>query len=91
MKTIEEKLSVLEPLILEITDDTNKHANHFTVVPGIITHLSIKIVSDQFLGLNKIARHRMVYNILQNDLREYMHALSLKTLTIAEHNTLLHK
>lgn len=86
MKEIEEKLKVLEPILLEIKDDSDKHASHFTVIPGIITHLSLKIVSDKFLGLGQIERHRIVYNILQDDLRDYMHALSLKTLTTDEYN-----
>ncbi|AIL65672.1 BolA family transcriptional regulator [Rickettsiales bacterium Ac37b] len=85
MKLIEEKLKILDPLFLEIKDDTDKHSNHFTAIPGVITHLSVSIVSDKFMGLNKVERHRMVYNILQDDLREYMHALSLKTMTRDEY------
>ena len=50
------------------------------------THFTVTIVSDHFAGQSRVARQRMVYDLLQDELRERIHALALKTLTGEEAN-----
>lgn len=48
------------------------------------THFSLMIVSESFTGKSRVERQRMVYDVLQDELKERIHALTLKTLTPSE-------
>ena len=54
-------------------------------VDGDGRHFSALIVCDAFEGKTRIARHQMVYAALGERMREEVHALSMRTLTPAEH------
>jgi acid stress-induced BolA-like protein IbaG/YrbA len=53
-------------------------------VEGDGRHFFATIVSAEFEGLSRIARHQRVYRALGDRMREQIHALSMKTLTPAE-------
>ena len=67
---------------LEIKDDTGRHINHTNFDGG--AHLSAVIVSSSFNGLNLLERHKLVYNALNDMIKQEIHALSMKTYTINE-------
>jgi len=76
----------LQPLVLEIDDQSASHAGHAGLkglAPGE-THFALRIVSDRFEGLNRVARQRLVYRILAEELRHPVHALALVTQTPSE-------
>ena len=54
-------------------------------VEGDGRHFFATIVSAEFVGTNRIARHQRVYRALGDRMREQIHALSMKTLTPAEY------
>lgn len=53
-------------------------------VEGDGRHFFATIVSPQFEGCDRVARHKLVYRVLGDRMREQIHALSMKTLTPAE-------
>ena len=53
-------------------------------VEGDGRHFFATIVSAEFEGIARIARHQRVYRALGDRMREQIHALSMKTLTPAE-------
>jgi acid stress-induced BolA-like protein IbaG/YrbA len=53
-------------------------------VEGDGEHFSAVIVSAEFEGKNRVARHQRVYAALGDRMRAQIHALSMKTLTPAE-------
>jgi acid stress-induced BolA-like protein IbaG/YrbA len=53
-------------------------------VEGDGRHFFATIVSAEFLGKARVARHQRVYTALGDRMREQIHALSMKTLTPAE-------
>ena len=53
-------------------------------VEGDGRHFFATIVSVEFEGRSRIARHQRVYQALGDRMREQIHALSMKTLTPAE-------
>lgn len=55
-------------------------------VEGDGRHFFATIVSAEFEGLSRIRRHQRVYAALGDRMREQIHALSMKTLTPAEHH-----
>jgi len=59
----------LSPLILEIVDDSHRHAGHGGAHPEGESHFSIKIVSPQFTGKSRVDRQRLVYGILAGCMR----------------------
>ena len=80
-ETIEAKLrSSLEPSHLDVVNESHMHS----VPPGSESHFKVVIVSDRFDGLPLIRRHQTVNRILENELREHVHALSMQTLTASE-------
>ena len=54
-------------------------------VEGDGRHFFATIVSAAFEGLSRVRRHQQVYAALGDRMREQIHALSMKTLTPAEH------
>ena len=70
----------LAPTHLEIDDDSGRHSGHAGAHPdgGGETHFNVAIESAAFAGKNRVARQRLVYGILADELRERVHALSLK-------------
>jgi BolA protein len=82
---IRQKLTAaLNPLVLEIIDDSAKHAGHVGARPGESTHFQVKIVSEAFAPLSRLERHRFVHEILKDELVSQLHALSLTLLSHKE-------
>ena len=48
------------------------------------SHFIVEIASAQFAGLTRVARQRLVYSVLEDELRTDVHALALKTVTPEE-------
>ena len=88
--SIRAKLSSdLAPLLLQIVDESAKHAGHTGARPGGQTHFALKIVSHSFEGLSRVERQRKVYGkamLLEEEFAAGLHALALQTLTPEEAN-----
>ena len=79
--TIRRKLTErFAPVRLEIVDESHRHAGHAGARPGGETHFQVTIVSAAFAGQNRVARQRLVYETLAEELATRVHALSLTTL-----------
>jgi BolA family transcriptional regulator, general stress-responsive regulator len=74
---IRERLSVLEPLALDLVDESAQHAGHAGARPGGQTHWRVAIVSPRFAGQSTVARHRMVYQALGELMQHPIHALAI--------------
>lgn len=68
------------PTRLEIVDDSHRHAGHLGERPGGETHFNVTIVAASFAGASRVARQRLVYAALADELKERVHALQLRTL-----------
>lgn len=53
-------------------------------VSGDGKHFEVIIVSDEFINKSRVDRHKIVYHALENKMHEEIHALSMKTFTKAE-------
>ncbi|KAL6768786.1 BOL1 [Auxenochlorella protothecoides x Auxenochlorella symbiontica] len=86
--SIKEKLTAgLQPVTLKLTNESHKHAGHTgnpTGAPDAETHFNVEIVSEAFQGKPLVARHRLVYTLLKEELDAGLHALALKTKTPSE-------
>lgn len=65
----------LAPLSLTIRDDSADHAGHAGAREG--GHFHVAVVSDRFTGLQRLARHRLVYHSLSDLMQRGIHALAI--------------
>jgi BolA protein len=73
----------LEPLECALDDESHLHAGHAGAASGG-GHYRLRLVSARFEGLNKVARHRLVYDCLSDMMTKDIHALAMTLLTPAE-------
>ncbi|GGF56946.1 protein BolA [Terasakiella brassicae] len=86
-KMMKEKLErEFSPCILELEDESYRHAGHAGANPEGESHFQLLIVSDKFDGVSRVQRQRMVYDVLAVEMKERVHALVLKTLTQKEYD-----
>ena len=82
---IREKLTAaLAPEGLEVIDDSHKHAGHAGARPQGESHFTVRVVSARFEGLNRVARQRLVYGALKDELETDIHALAIEARTPGE-------
>jgi len=74
---IRQRLSRLQPLVLEILDESAAHAGHAGARPGGESHWRLRIVAEAFRGKPTVARHRMVYDALGELINDPIHALAI--------------
>ena len=66
----------LAPLELVIRDDSADHAGHASAREG--GHFHVTVVSERFTGLQRLARHRLVYHSLSDLMQRGIHALAIE-------------
>lgn len=70
--------SALEASVVEIEDVSYQHAGHAGVKGDAKeTHFNVRIVSPKFDGQSLVKRHRMVYAVLDEELKSGLHAVSI--------------
>ncbi len=73
----------LEPVRLEVIDDSRQHAGHPGAADGR-GHFTIIVVSNRFAGMGTLQRHRLVYQIVGDMMTTDIHALSIQALAPGE-------
>jgi BolA protein len=85
IEAIRTKLTAaFEPTRLEVEDDSARHHGHAGATPGGESHFNVTIESAAFQGTPRVARQRMVYRALADELAGPVHALSVKALAPGE-------
>jgi BolA family transcriptional regulator, general stress-responsive regulator len=69
----------LSPVRLDVINESELHAGHRSSPGTGESHFRILIVSPKFAGLSRVARHRMVNELLAAELAGGVHALALST------------
>ena len=69
--------AALDPRELEVVDDSESHRGHAGYQDGGESHFNVRIRSEAFAGLSRVARHRAVHSALGPDLLTRIHALAL--------------
>ena len=81
---LDERLrAALQPLELEIVDDSHLHAGHAGAADGR-GHFSVHVVSERFAGVPVVRRHRLVYDAVGDMMVTDIHALSIRALAPGE-------
>jgi BolA protein len=75
--------AALSPLAIEVTDESNLHVGHEGARDGR-GHFRVRVVSQRFVGLRPIERHRLVYAAVGALMLTDVHALAVTALTSEE-------
>ena len=82
---VEKKLiDALSPTYIEVVDESHQHS----VPVGAESHFKVVISSESFEGQRLLARHRIIYQLLKEELEQQIHALALHTYTPKEWESL---
>ena len=69
----------LAPKALEVIDESHQHAGHVgSNGTDFGTHFRVRISSHFFVGKSRVARHRLVYDALQDFMAQGLHALAIE-------------
>ena len=68
------------PTVLEVVNDSHRHAGHAGSPGSGESHFTIKVVSAAFAGKSRLERHRMVNQALAAELAGKIHALAITAL-----------
>ena len=79
LKLLQSKIDIHK---IQIYDLSDKHKNHNKSNSG--GHYKIHVISDDFINMTLLNRHQIIYSILDEMLKDEIHALSIKTQTITE-------
>ena len=71
----------LQTTQLEVLDESYQHAGHAGANGhGFGTHFRVKLASPLFTNMPRVARHRLVYDALQDFFDQGAHALAIELL-----------
>jgi len=74
-----EKLMIsLRPTRLDVVNESHLHAGHRSSPGTGESHFRVVIVSEAFTGKSRVERHRIVNDLLSNELKNAVHALAIK-------------
>ncbi|WP_029463346.1 BolA family protein [Serpentinimonas barnesii] len=69
----------LAPHLLEVIDESAAHAGHAGAnAQGFGSHFRVRIASERFQGLSRVAAHRLVYDALRPYIDAGLHALAIE-------------
>ncbi len=77
IERIRDALAALQPVTLDVVDDSHKHAGHEGARDGR-GHFTVRIVSPVFAGKAPLARHRAIYAALGEMMQTDLHALAIE-------------
>ena len=69
--------AALDPVLLDIVDESHLHAGHAGAREGGGTHYRVRVVSAKFDRRSRVERHRLVYDLLTEEFADGLHALAL--------------
>jgi len=73
---------VLQPSLLEAIDESQQHHGHAGANgSGFGTHFRVRITAEAFVGKSPVARHRLVYDALQDFMAQGLPALAIEAQT----------
>jgi BolA protein len=76
-------VATFAPSDCQLTDESHLHAGHAGAASGG-GHYRLQLVSERFEGLNRVSRHRLVYDCLHDMMQRDIHALAIIALAPSE-------
>ena len=70
----------LDPVVLDVVNESHLH----NVPANSETHFKVIVVTEDFVGVRKVARHQKIYSLLSRQLAGPVHALAIHSYTNEE-------
>lgn len=77
-RMIDKLSAAFSPTFLEVIDESEKHHGHGGHHSEGETHFLIQIAAPAFTGVSRLQRHRMINEVVKDELAERVHALSIE-------------
>ena len=68
---------------IQVEDESYLHVGHAGAEGGA-GHFRVQVIDAKFHGLQRIARHRLVYNAVSDWMPDRVHALNIIAMTLEE-------
>ena len=81
-------LESYDPYFYSVLDVSELHRGHKNFKENIESHFEIIVVSDKFIDIKRIDRHRMVNNSLKDEFCSDLHSAIIRTYTIEEYKNI---
>jgi BolA family transcriptional regulator, general stress-responsive regulator len=80
-KKLHEKLTTaFQPDLLTVIDESNQHHGHAGAHPSGESHFRLRIAAKAFEGKSRVEQHRMVNDVVAEELKSRVHALAIEIL-----------
>jgi BolA family transcriptional regulator, general stress-responsive regulator len=66
-----------DPILLDVVDESDRHAGHAGAREGGETHFRVRVVSAHFERTSRVERHRLIYDLLRAEFADGLHAVAL--------------
>lgn len=70
--------AAFSPSFLDVIDESDRHHGHGGGHAEGETHFLVQIAAPAFAGTSRVQRHRMINEVLKDELAERVHALSIE-------------
>ena len=77
-----------DPYFYSVIDVSEQHRGHQNFKENVESHFEIIVVSDKFIDIKRIDRHRMVNYSLKDEFFSDLHSAIIKTYTIKEYKNI---
>ena len=77
-----------DPYFFSVLDVSEQHRGHQNFKENVESHFEIIIVSDKFINIKRIDRHRMVNHSLKDEFCSELHSAIIKTYTVEEYKNI---
>ena len=77
-----------DPYFYSVIDVSEQHRGHQNFKENIESHFEIIVVSDKFIDIKRIDRHRMINYSLKNEFCSDLHSAIIKTFTVEEYKNI---
>jgi len=81
-------LESYDPYFYSVLDVSEQHRGHQNFKENVESHFEIIVVSDRFIDMNRIDRHRMVNDSLKDEFLSDLHSAIIKTYTVEEYKNI---
>ena len=71
---LEKSLEIIE---IQVIDESHLHAGHAGAREGGESHFAVSIISNEFKGLSRVQCHKLIYKILDEEIKNGVHALRI--------------
>lgn len=77
-RMIDKLTAAFSPTFLEVIDESDRHHGHGGGHAEGETHFLVQITAAAFAGTSRVQRHRMIHDVVREELAERVHALSIE-------------